>query len=566
MTRGLIASILLVLGMVSCSETIEPVPDKDRIASGVEATVEARQIESSITATLEAMEASAPKTERNEPTPIPNSSPTPDNPTTAPEATAAPTQVEERTPVSLESQEAEREVLVALFNATDGPNWVRNSNWLSDKPLGQWHGLTTNDNGRVIELRLGGNGLTGELPSELRDLRKLVVLHLYANSLVGEIPADLGLLINLTELNMFNNKLTGPIPPELGNLRKLKALNLSLNDLEGKIPPELGNLTELEELRLGVNFLLHGRIPAELGAMTNLEVLYLEGNRLTGRIPPEIGNLTNLVGLFLRENKLTGSIPPELGNLSNLLGIYLESNLLSGEIPSELSQLSKLEDLGIEDNWLSGCVPSALQGQLARVPPLPFCGSGAGPVPTVEPLRTVTATDGSQIGELFAKSNGWRYLGPGCPPGFGDCQPYDGELPSMALSSYYANHTPPHVAPALAIACLVDSPVVYVGTGGPPIGFADEAGILLAIGFPDDDEFHVTDALAVYYADDTDPTGTILIYGPSQSGDIVHWIQEAEQRSEPLTIYAFNAQEDWVYGDFNVSHYASRYEVLPCGS
>ena len=30
--------------------------------------------------------------------------------------------------------------LVALYNTATGPNWPRNDNWLSDRPLGEWHG------------------------------------------------------------------------------------------------------------------------------------------------------------------------------------------------------------------------------------------------------------------------------------------------------------------------------------------------------------------------------------------------------------------------------------------
>ncbi len=38
---------------------------------------------------------------------------------------------------------AEKEALAALYNATDGANWIGSSNWLSDKPLGEWSGVST---------------------------------------------------------------------------------------------------------------------------------------------------------------------------------------------------------------------------------------------------------------------------------------------------------------------------------------------------------------------------------------------------------------------------------------
>ena len=40
------------------------------------------------------------------------------------------------------SPEMDKAALVALYNATDGPNWTNNKNWLSDAPVGEWHGVT----------------------------------------------------------------------------------------------------------------------------------------------------------------------------------------------------------------------------------------------------------------------------------------------------------------------------------------------------------------------------------------------------------------------------------------
>ena len=55
--------------------------------------------------------------------------------------------------------------LVALYNATDGPNWVNNTNWLTT-PVSQWNGVTVAGD-RVTDLRLRRNLLTGEIPNGL---------------------------------------------------------------------------------------------------------------------------------------------------------------------------------------------------------------------------------------------------------------------------------------------------------------------------------------------------------------------------------------------------------------
>ena len=37
----------------------------------------------------------------------------------------------------------DRAALTVLYYATSGANWQRNDQWLSEKPLGTWHGVST---------------------------------------------------------------------------------------------------------------------------------------------------------------------------------------------------------------------------------------------------------------------------------------------------------------------------------------------------------------------------------------------------------------------------------------
>ena len=69
----------------------------------------------------------------------------------------------------------DRAGLVALYNATDGPNWVNNHGWLTDAPLGEWDRVGTDASGRVVRLDLSYNGLKGVTPSELGSLSNLEV-------------------------------------------------------------------------------------------------------------------------------------------------------------------------------------------------------------------------------------------------------------------------------------------------------------------------------------------------------------------------------------------------------
>ena len=245
---------------------------------------------------------------------------------------------------------SERAALMALYHATDGPNWKDNDHWLTAAPIGLWHGVTTDASGHVTELNLSSNQLTGAIPSWL------------------------GNLSNLAELWLSNNQLTGAIPSSLGNLSNLTYLGLGGNQLTGAIPSSLGNLSNLTYLGLG-------------------------GNQLTGAIPSSLGSLSNLTYLGLGGNQLTGAIPSSLGNLSNLTVLSLNDNQLTGKIPAELGGLENLEVLYLSGNQLTGCVPAALrdvaENDFARLG-LPFCAL----VPPATATRSFSATTVAPGGEI----------------------------------------------------------------------------------------------------------------------------------------------------------------------
>ena len=351
-------------------------------------------------------------TPTSEPTVAPTATPT-DTP--RPEPTAAPTAVD-------------RAALVALYEATDGVNWTSNDNWLSNRPIGEWHGVITDPSGRVTELDLYDNQLRGEIPVEVGNLSSLTVLDLLENQLTGEIPAQLGSLISLERLNLRANQLSGEIPEDLGSLASLERLDLYDNRLSGEIPEELGNLANLEWLDLGYNQ-LSGVITEELGNLTNLEWLDLSYNQLSGEIPAELGNLSDLLGLglygnqlsgevpaelgslvsvellYLADNQLSGEIPEELGNLSNLTVLNLRDNQLSGEIPAALGNLFNLQYLGLSSNQLSGCVPDSLRDQLdiySDLGGLPFCGAAAEPAPTARPAMPAVDDHANAVDDATA--------------------------------------------------------------------------------------------------------------------------------------------------------------------
>ena len=260
---------------------------------------------------------------------------------------------------------SDRTALIDFYHALDGPNWEDAENWLSEEPLSEWHGITTDANSNVIRLELRSNNLSGTLPENLVYLSLLRELDLVDNQVSGAIPVVLSQLEELRIIDLGANELSGSIPDELALLANMEILNLGNNRLSETVPAVLGQMTSLTRLDIGSNDLT-GPIPPELGQLANLEYLALRNNDITGSIPAEIGQLSKLEFLHLDTNKLTGPIPPELGDLESLEFLNLWRNQLSGEIPVELTQLENLERLDLDENKLSGTIPADL-GQFHKL-------------------------------------------------------------------------------------------------------------------------------------------------------------------------------------------------------
>ena len=152
-------------------------------------------------------------------------------------------------PVTLRG--GDRAALIALYNATGGPGWTDNTKWLSEEEISTWYGVVTDGAGRVTDLRLQYNGLTGLMPPELASLEFVTHLWLNDNDLTGWIPTELGGLANLGHLSLDRNRrLAGPVPASFGNLSSLWTLRLDETGLSGALPQNLTNLRNLSYLSM----------------------------------------------------------------------------------------------------------------------------------------------------------------------------------------------------------------------------------------------------------------------------------------------------------------------------
>jgi hypothetical protein len=287
----------------------------------------------------------------------------------------------------VQSQVTEQDslALVALYNATNGPAWVVDSNWLTTAPVGQWHGVTV-EGGRVTEISMHYNNLDGPLPAEIGDLTAITALLLCCNALSDTIPPTIG---NLTQLENFvieTNNFSGSFPAEIANCQNLRAIIAYTNNFTGTFPMPLLALTSLQQLHLGNNQFT-GSIPGEINQLTALRVLELDRNEFSG-VMPSLKDLTNLVECHLAYNNLSGDIGDILSDSSNIYYTTFDGNQFTGCYSETLFRADKAEFLNFSDNefdCLGDFSAYADTGVLKRI----ICWGNRIPFEYLEPNRHV---------------------------------------------------------------------------------------------------------------------------------------------------------------------------------
>ena len=301
----------------------------------------------------------------------------------------------------------DRDALVAFYEATDGPNWTNNTNWLSNEPLDQWFGIVTNSAGNVEQLNLENNNLAGRIPSETGHLTNLRKLDISDNtSLTDRLPDRLiGLPLEILLLN--GTQLCAPEDAEfqswlLDISEKDGVLNCQYTvETDRDVLIEFYHATDGPNWKDNTNWLsdaplgdwygvtahnsygrpsrqervtglelsrnnISGSLLPAVGSLSKLKRLNLGNNNLTGNLPLELGQLVDLNSLNLTGSNLIGSIPKELGRLTSLETLLLGGNQLSGKIPVELGNLVNLLYLHLYRNQLSGSIPPEI-GKLVKV-------------------------------------------------------------------------------------------------------------------------------------------------------------------------------------------------------
>lgn len=204
------------------------------------------------------------------------------------------------------SRKPEREILIEFYNATGGNNWTNNKNWCTDAPLYAWHGIRTDGEGKVVEISLYDNNLTGN--GYLGGLTNLTGLSLGSNLLTSLTLSDLP---NLSSLSI--NSTNQATKLNLINLTSLESLNLSYSNLTEFNITDLPNLKNLD---IAVNQLTN----IDLTSFPNLEVVRINNNQLTEL---NVKGLQNLTRLTCGRNQLTNL---DLSGLKKLDYVSCDNN------------------------------------------------------------------------------------------------------------------------------------------------------------------------------------------------------------------------------------------------
>ena len=225
----------------------------------------------------------------------------------------------------------------------------------------EWEGVTFDDDGRVVGVRLDKLGLVGPFPVELCRLDALVDLDLECNDLRGAVPEALGRLESLRSLLLGGNAVES-VPASIGRLTLLETLTLHENKLES-VPLEIGTCASLRTLLLFSNALT--ALPDTVGRLRNLRALQLGRNRIEDA-PASLAECASLEHLNRRRNRLT-NVPEACGRHAFTWRRVAESrgNRLES-VPASLARCPELVALDLAQNPALAVAPSEVFNLNAR--------------------------------------------------------------------------------------------------------------------------------------------------------------------------------------------------------
>ncbi|XP_050114176.1 receptor-like protein 6 isoform X4 [Malus sylvestris] len=264
------------------------------------------------------------------------------------------------------------------FNHTTSQKLVK---WNNGSDYCSWEGVSCK-RGCVSNLDLSNEAITGGLDnsSPLFGLKSIDNLNLaYNNFNYTQIPSEFKQLTRLINLNLSNAGFAGQVPIEISHLTRLVTLDLStfyfpgtpsLNLEHPKLNVLLANFSELVELYLdGVNISAQGTnwCQAISSSLPKLRVLSLSTCNLSGPIDSSLLKLQSLSVIRIENNNLSTQVPEFFSNFPNLTSLRMVNSGLYGAFPKTIFQVPTLQTIDLSDNpQLHGSLPEFLKNGSLR--------------------------------------------------------------------------------------------------------------------------------------------------------------------------------------------------------
>lgn len=245
-----------------------------------------------------------------------------------------------------------REMLIKLYNDTDGDNWTNNENWCSDKPIEEWYGIEVRSD-QKIAITLDDNSLTGSI--DMANCSFLYSLSCNYNSLKS---IDVSGCTNLDELCCYRNQLTELSVYGCSYLWTIQAWNNELSSIA------LTGLTRLANLSIEANQIKK----MDVSNCTNLSTLYCSSNQLTELDLAEnkrlcmiscdynqlktldLSNQVGWSGINCSDNQLTSLILPENSTSLSEISLNCGNNQLTF---IDIDDFTNLNYLNCDNNQLT---------------------------------------------------------------------------------------------------------------------------------------------------------------------------------------------------------------------
>jgi Leucine-rich repeat (LRR) protein len=206
-------------------------------------------------------------------------------------------------------------------------------------------------------LHLTNCKLKGKLPEDFGlNHPNIIELRLYGNYLHGELHSCFLGFKKIMQLSLGSNLyLHGVLPTALSSLRTLQVLDLSGNNFTG-FAENMTFSKQLQTLYLDQNVNLkvsgHVLLTALQPCRNTLRMLVAKGCGINGNLSGLLWNFGKILYIDLSENNITASIPSNFAySMANLFSLTLASNNLTGELPkSFFAPLKSLTYLDLRGN------------------------------------------------------------------------------------------------------------------------------------------------------------------------------------------------------------------------